>query len=135
MCYVGQTTRILKKRLIDHYCKNSCPYLYSAIKKYGKENFSVDILGKYDTLEDLNNAEEYYVDWYNCIAPNGYNLKFGGGSYGKHSQITLAKLTGRGPNKGFSGRKHTLETKLKIAKSLLGTKRKPYKYKKINQNT
>lgn len=151
LSYVGQTIVSMKKRWSDHTTKKSCPYLAAAIKKYGKENFSIDILGTYDTLQALNDAEEYFVDYYNCIAPNGYNLKAGGGSYGKHSEMSKQKMMGRPRNKGFLGRLHSKKTKQQIAASLTGQKRKPisneikekirlglsryFTNKKVNQNT
>lgn len=80
-CYIGQTTKSLERRWKEH-CKLSskCRYLNYAIKKYGKESFSINTISKYDNLVDLNNAEEYYIDWYNSLVPNGYNLDSGGKS-------------------------------------------------------
>ncbi len=79
--YVGQTRKKLCVRWKEH-CKstNGCRYLKHAIQKYGKDSFSIEVIAEYRALEDLNDAEEYFIDWYNCLAPNGYNLNSGGKS-------------------------------------------------------
>lgn len=80
MTYVGQTKDI-QKRWAYHskaYSHNNCRYLKNAIQKYGKEHFSFEIIGAYNLKEDLDNAEEYFISYYNCLAPNGYNLMTGG---------------------------------------------------------
>lgn len=46
-----------------------------AILKYGKENFSFEIIGWF---EDYNGKEKYYIQEYNSLAPNGYNIMPGG---------------------------------------------------------
>jgi|ERR1700677_1399618 len=78
-CYIGQTTKSLEERFAEHCLPSSkCYALSGAIKKYGKQNFSIELLVAYNNFEDLNNAEEYFIAWYNCLAPNGYNLTSGG---------------------------------------------------------
>jgi group I intron endonuclease len=135
--YVGQTTKTLEHRWKQHCSEKRRNYhLYNAIKKYGKDAFTVEEVAQYDNMEDLNNAEAYYVEWYNCLTPNGYNLKEGGGTKGKFSEEIRKKIgeagKGRIPwNKGKTGiyseetlkkmsrsskgRKHTIETRLKIS--------------------
>ena len=43
--YIGQTINQIKIRFKKHLaqinCKNQCSALYSAIRKYGKENFEI----------------------------------------------------------------------------------------------
>ena len=109
--YVGQTIEDLKVRWSKHYyAKSNCPYLNRAIKKYGKDAFSVEEIGKYTNLEDLNNAEQYYIEWFNCMAPNGYNLSGG----------------------GLNGGKRHLDTKLKISISNTGKKRSKESKKRMS---
>ena len=67
--YIGQTIQTLKARLWRHFKKDSKSAISLAIKKYGRDNFSIEELDSYKTLEDLNNAEEYYIDWFNCLVP------------------------------------------------------------------
>jgi group I intron endonuclease len=145
-CYIGQTIRCVKERWM-HHCKpsNECIKLARAIQKHGKNSFSVDTIAKYQTLEDLNNAEEYYINWYNSLSPNGYNLHTGGNNHivsdetrkkqskshkgmqtwwigRKHSKETLIEYSSSrtGSGNGMFGRKHTAETKEKQRRARLG---------------
>jgi len=59
--------------------KKQCWALNNSIKKYGKENFMVKRLMICD-LKDLDYYEKVFINKYNCIAPNGYNLTKGGKS-------------------------------------------------------
>ena len=70
--YIGQTVNPMKRW--SRHCSNleKSP-LSLAIQKYGKENFSFGIIAEYSNEIDLNNAEDYYIDFNNCICPNGYN--------------------------------------------------------------
>lgn len=43
--------------------------------KYGKENFSFEIIGWF---EDYNEKEKYYIQYYRSLVPNGYNIALGG---------------------------------------------------------
>lgn len=53
--------------------------LTEAVKKYGKENFIVELLDVANTLEQLNTKEQYYIKLYDSQNPNtGYNLASGG---------------------------------------------------------
>lgn len=48
----------------------------SAIKKYGKDNFYYEILE--EATEDFNEREKYWINFFNCVSPNGYNILEGG---------------------------------------------------------
>lgn len=73
--YIGQTSNYSKRCFPSNY--KGCTKLYNAIKKYGWENFSHEILEDNLTLEQANEREEYYISFYNTIK-EGYNLKSGG---------------------------------------------------------
>ena len=49
-----------------------------AIKKYGKNNFTKEILCKCDSRDELNEMEIYFIDILNTLYPNGYNFDNGG---------------------------------------------------------
>lgn len=73
--------------------------------KYGKENFQWEII--YQSLNKehcLNEMETYFIKEYNSLIPKGYNMSEGGEG-----------------NKIF-GWKHSIETKEKIRKGLMGNK-------------
>lgn len=77
--YVGFTTQEPEKRINEHLeLKSRCPRLVSAVKKYGKEHFSYEILHAGEDLELLNYWENFYILQYNTLHPMGYNLTLGG---------------------------------------------------------
>lgn len=86
--YVGQTIRTINKRWGDHLRKQKYnkdnQYLYTAMHKYGKDNFSIkqiekiECKAKDELLNTLNQKEIYYIDFYNTRKPNGYNMTDGG---------------------------------------------------------
>lgn len=56
--------------------KNSSKPLYQAIRKYGVENFSFEVLEECDTSL-LDEKEVYYINLYNSYK-EGYNATLGG---------------------------------------------------------
>lgn len=124
------------KDLNDGY-KGSGKALGHAIKKYGRENFTTEIISYHTSRKEMLDAEALFVnrEWVN--ARTNYNLKLGGdgfttedtsgdknGFYGRHhTQDTKDKhsnfMTGNlvGDKNGFYGKKHTLETIEKIVES------------------
>jgi len=78
--YVGKTQRKLSLRLAEHFkpYSNTCRVLKSAINKYGKDNFKIDVLFESDDIMELNNKEIELISKLNTLTPNGYNLTFGG---------------------------------------------------------
>ena len=78
-CYIGKTIN-LKRRIYEHFMGHSegCKLLSRAIKKYGKENFSVEILHEGIIPELLDEFEIQAIKEHNTKAPRGYNLTDGG---------------------------------------------------------
>lgn len=78
-CYIGKTIN-LKRRIYEHFMGYSegCKLLSRALKKYGKENFSVEILHEGIIPELLNEFEIQAIKEHNTKAPHGYNLNEGG---------------------------------------------------------
>lgn len=107
-CYIGKTTQNFEKykkihiRLALQGKGKNRPF-YSAIRKYGPENFEWSILYECKTKEELNEREKQYIKEYESYG-NGYNATSGGdGGEGKYER--------------------TDEIKHKISLSLLGHKR------------
>lgn len=75
--YIGKTNN-LKKRWYRHCNNNGCRAMYSAIKKYGKNNFELNIIEKCFSKKELNNKEIIWIKKLNTLSPNGYNLTKGG---------------------------------------------------------
>ena len=133
MSYVGQTTKTLNQRWTEHVydatgnrSKDKGCYFHLAIKKYGKEAFSMEVLNTCLNKEALDSVERFYIATLNTVRPNGYNLALGGSGvmHGrKLSTEARAKIS-----KSLMGRpgakfKHTAEACAKIAASLQGNKR------------
>jgi hypothetical protein len=57
--------------------KHQCHYLNNSIRKHGVENFEVELIENC-TMENANERETFYINHYNSVFPNGYNLKIGG---------------------------------------------------------
>ena len=77
--YIGQSNNI-QRRFSEHSYKGaeSRIVLDSAIKKYGKDNFSFEVLEEC-SKELLNERETYWIKFYNSVEI-GYNLSYGGDS-------------------------------------------------------
>lgn len=74
--YVGQT------RALDTFKTywGSGKILIRAMRKNGRENFSKEIiLYSYENQEELDALERFYIEEYNTLVPNGYNIEKGGG--------------------------------------------------------
>jgi len=82
--YIGQTRGTLEKRWYKHTTThiNYDDYFHRAIRKYGSENFIVEVLEENIPEELLNEKEAYYIEKYNTyiknLNSNGYNLTRGG---------------------------------------------------------
>lgn len=76
--YIGQSNNIYR-RYKEHFSPNSKlsnTYLHYAIKHYGIENFTFQIL---KVTYDLDYWEKFYIYWYRSADSNyGYNLTTGG---------------------------------------------------------
>lgn len=80
--YVGQTTNV-EKRWKEHkyhgiHDENTSIYLYNAMKKYGIDNFTIEVIEKDIPLDQINDKETYWIKKLNTLKPNGYNLTLGG---------------------------------------------------------
>ena len=59
----------------------------SALKKYGKENFSCEILDWANDFKELNKKEKYWIAYYNAVeSKDFYNIDEGGQWYAGHKQ-------------------------------------------------
>lgn len=79
--YVGQTTKSVKLRFLNHLSaarKGKDYVIGKAIRKYGEENFYVETLEEC-LKSELNEREIYYIKFYNSTNPKfGYNMSKGG---------------------------------------------------------
>lgn len=80
--YIGQTTGSIDlrfKRHIQRLNSGSKYALYEAFRKYGLKNFKVTILEEVNDLKLLTDREIHYINKYNSLSPNGYNMCIGPG--------------------------------------------------------
>ena len=119
-CYIGQTTRSVKVRWLEHTkyhltARSHCRKLANALRKYGIDEFIVEVIDTAISVEELNDKEVYWVQFYDSIN-NGYNLVVGGDNK-LISDETRQKLSESG-----KGRVQSLETREKIASAQRGNK-------------
>ena len=118
--YIYKTTNLIDKKIyIGKTQKNRKGYLGSgiylkrAVKKYGKENFIIEIIEDGIIDKDLLcEREKYWIRFYDARNPKiGYNLTDGGDGFsGNHSEDTKKRLSIL-----KIGGKHTQEHTDKIA--------------------
>ena len=110
-----------------------------AIAKYGSDKFIVELLEWCCSYNDLNNREKYYIDKFNAYKSDVfYNIAMGGEGGNTYAgkteeelieikrKISKANKGERNGNKGqykgilnsMYGKKHSMDTRLKISESL-----------------
>ena len=99
-------------------------YIQRAVKLHSKENFKRDILEFFETKQEVFDAQAKFINEYNTLVPNGYNISpmggmqvFEGCSVETAKQISVTKKS-----------QHLVmpeEQKLKISKALEGVKKPP----------
>lgn len=85
--YIGQSNDI-ERRFKEHTFKNEIP-IDKAIQKYGKESFQFEILEEC-SLDELDEKERYWINYYNTYKGFGYNCSEGGGlNFGENNGRAL----------------------------------------------
>lgn len=126
--YIGQTINSLTKRRYKHLYTarhdDSHSIFLKAINKYGVDNFSWQEICKCNSREELDEKENYYIDFFRSnSAENGYNLIKGRGRCGYSlSDESKAKISIKAKerlkdkeNNPMYGRNHSEETKKNIS--------------------
>lgn len=97
--YIGQTIKSLNIRKQAHINsalrKENNYYFCHAIRKYGPENFTWEIIAEGICLpEMLDKLEKHFIQLYHTFE-KGYNMTFGGGSISgfKHSKESKRKMS------------------------------------------
>lgn len=130
--YIGQTWLPLKIRMgADGKNYRNSKYLYSSIKKYGINNFKYKTLVFCETQKQADIVESLLINFYNSKNNKiGYNIK-DGGSCGKHSIETKIKISKSIKNKVWSIK--ALINKSNSGKAWLGKKRGKQSQDRINK--
>jgi group I intron endonuclease len=80
--YVGCTARTVEVRWVEHQNlakRGSSFALHAAIRKYGAESLSIEVLEEVvGSHADLMAAEVRWISFHVCVAPKGYNFTRGG---------------------------------------------------------
>lgn len=80
--YIGQTTQTLQERINQHnshaFGHQYNYHFHNAIRKYGADDFSYEIIeDNIKSVETLNERERYWISYYNSYY-DGYNSTMGG---------------------------------------------------------
>lgn len=122
--YIGISSNIAH-RFICHKSGHGSKLVYQAIKKYGLENLRFDVLCE-GCEEDIKQLEVTLIADRETKAPGGYNLTEGGeGSTGCKPGIETRQKMSKaqsGKNNAMYGKKHSKETKKKLAAKASGVK-------------
>lgn len=81
MVYIGQTKQTLQQRDYKHQIQlNDNTYFHRALKKYGRENFSLELVEENIPFDKLDEKEKFYIDFFDSFytTGKGYNLTQGG---------------------------------------------------------
>jgi len=118
--YIGQTKRDYLKRINEHFSNSSSSKslsaIHLAINKYGIKSFEYNYIEKIDN-NDLDEKEEHYINLYNSLSPNGYNMQTGGTLNKIMSDVSKKKMSDskkRINNPNF-GKPRSENTKKKIS--------------------
>ena len=121
-------------------------HLLKAIRKYGTNNFTVEIIDKAQDIDELNEKEMYWIKYYKAYE-KGYNqCKGGNGNHGYIPSEETRKIWSRQrkgmhageKNPNYGGRLITKEVRRKMSKARKGKymgKDSPVARKVINLDT
>lgn len=128
-CYVGSHSTD-NDNLNEKKYYGSGIYIKKSLKKHKKEKFHRIILKMCNNVIDARNLERHYIDLFDTLIPNGYNISPTGGmgenQFGLHSEHTKKLLSelriGVEPwNKGKVGLyKHSKESLSKLSENNKG---------------
>lgn len=106
--YIGKTTYTIAYRWTQHISaatsdkeKDDYNYLlHKAIRKYGADNFIVEVVEEVEDESKLSSREMYWISHYNsCILEedsNGYNMTYGGEGASKINKQKIFELWTQG---------------------------------------
>jgi group I intron endonuclease len=93
--YIGQTIQNPNQRRLEHIANSrhtpKTYHFHNALKKYGVDAFTFEVIAEATSLTELNLLEEKYVDQYNAI-DNGFNIRQAGGNK-LHSEESKQRMS------------------------------------------
>jgi len=128
-CYIGLTNDI-GRRWKEHINKDSNSLIHGAIKRFGKDAFTFEVLvNNISNYQEAARLEIYYIQLYNSCYPRGYNKTLGGES--RYSSYKSA--TGHDPYKNDIDRIKA-ENKKKLKKTQAQARKRISQARKGNKN-
>jgi group I intron endonuclease len=118
--YVGYSSDV-SKRWEDHKKGYGSKLVFDAIQKYGLDNFTFEVLA-----EDTVDNEDKYIQEYNTMTPNGYNLVEGGGLPPTKQGWTPSAETLAKRSASLKGIERTDEWRANLSKSKSGANNPRY---------
>lgn len=91
--YIGQSKNV-RERWLKHLSnsnRRNNQIISKAIKKYGREHFWYEIIEC--GVEDYNEREKYWIQYFNSTIPNGYNVSLGGDGTGSGFDSCNSKIS------------------------------------------
>ena len=93
-CYIGQTIQDPNHRRLEHICDSRHTprtyHFHNALKKYGEDAFSFEVIAEATSVEELNLLEEKFINQFDSIN-NGFNIRHGGGNK-KHNPESIERM-------------------------------------------
>lgn len=133
--YIGATVR-KETRIEEHFTgRQSSRKLIEAVAEYNIDAFDWEIIESNIEIDRLKQMEIHYICAFNTLSPNGYNLK-AGRTISKETRHRLSEAQRKktGEANQFYGRRHTSESKAKMAQSQKGVLRSPESRKKQSES-
>ena len=101
--YIGQSARgtqqRFKRHIQDAVSERLDTHLARAIRMYGPENFTVEVIDTADTQDELNQKEQYWIREFDSVR-HGYNetdaiYKCGGNTYMSKTDLEMFSISDR----------------------------------------
>ena len=94
-CYIGQTIQEPNRRRLEHISNSRYTpkeyHFHNAIRKYGIESFTFEVIDSATSLDEMNLLEEKYVEKFDSIS-NGFNVRQPGGNR-LHSEESKKRMS------------------------------------------
>lgn len=121
--YIGQTCRKPEYRWNKGKGYKHNQYLYSAIQKYGWDNFKCEVVSTDLNDKEADWLEKYLISYYNSSDRKyGYNIEGGGNTNKVVTEETRRKNSEahKGLSSGMKGKKLSGDTKRKMSEAARG---------------
>jgi hypothetical protein len=100
--YIGQTVRTMNTRIAQHKRSarsGSLLPVHCAWRKYGEP--AISLIAEFDTQEELHAAEKAAIIALGALAPQGYNVAYGGETAPSKNPDVAAKISAKATGRKF----------------------------------